>query len=121
MKKNKVFSLTLFALIAFASAKTASSAPPPSALADAPAGTEISLEDFLCNLGQTTSIELPDSPPAPTSTEEICGACSQSFCVGRGVGFPCDYQYGELTWCIPYTLSSCVSGGKRCTCERDYA
>ena len=56
MKKTQVLSLTLFALLTFASVKTASSAPPPSALADAPAGTEVSLDDFLCNLNQTASI-----------------------------------------------------------------
>ena len=122
MKKNQVLSLTLFTLITFASVKTASSAPPPSTLTNAPAGTETSLGDFLCNLGQTTSIELPGSPPAPTSTEETCGPCSQALCVGRSIGFFCGYSTnGEATWCIPPTFSSCVGGGKRCTCENQYS
>lgn len=125
MKKIQVFSLTLFALLTFASVKTASSAPPPSALADAPAGTEVSLDDFLCNLNQTASIELPGSTPAPNPAGEVCGTCGQDICDNRNVGTWCGYvrdQYGfyHNGYCIPPWGGTCVDDRPNCQCATEY-
>ena len=125
MKKNQVLSLTLFALLTFASAKIASSAPPTSGQADAPAGTEIFLPDFLCNLSQTASIELPGSTPAPHPATEFCGTCGQDVCDNRQVGTYCGYvpdQYGfyHFAYCIPPWEGTCVDGRPNCQCASEY-
>ena len=118
MKKNQVLSLTLFALMTLASVKTASSAPPHSAQADAPAGTEISLGDFLCNLSQTKATALPGSIPVPTPASKtgVCGYCSQGICRGRTVGITCVYQGipGPGTCSPTYTCPA--DGSPQCQC-----
>ena len=115
MKNNQVIPMFLFILLTFASAMAASS---PEAVA--PAGTAIPLGDFLCNLSQTTSAELPGSTPAPTLAQGTCGTCGDPFCYGKEVGRWCGYKNGQPTWCIPRDLSTCVDGSKRCFCETKY-
>lgn len=125
MKKNQVLALILFALLTVASVKTASSASPPSAQADAPAGTETSLGDFLCNLSQTASIELPGSPPAPSPTSEYCGTCGQDICDNKAVGTYCGFgrdTYGNFiyNYCLDPFVNTCADGRANCRCQSEY-
>lgn len=126
MKKNRVLPVILFALLAVASVKTASAAPPPSAPTDAPAVAEASLDNFLCDLSQTTRLELPDTAPAPTPTTitRVCGgsACSVPTCADRNVGVPCNAAEDGPGWgyCIAPFAELCSDGKKICRCLKNY-
>lgn len=125
MKKNQVRPLILLALLTVASVKTASSAPPPSALTDASAGAEILLADFLCNLSQAASIELPGSTPAPSPTSEYCGTCGEDICDNKAVGTYCGFgrdSYGNFIYkyCLNPFVNTCADGRARCYCQSEY-
>ena len=115
MKNNQVISMFLFILLTFVSAMAASS---PDAVA--PAGTAITLGDFLCKLNQTTSAELPGSTPAPTLAQQTCGTCGDPFCSGKEVGRWCRYIDGEPTWCLPRAYTCINEGLPQCFCEKEY-
>lgn len=115
MKNNQVILMFLFILLTFASAMAASS--PEAVALD---GTAIPLEDFLCNLSQTTSAELPGSTPAPTFAQQTCGSCGDPFCSGKEVGRWCRYINGEPTWCIPRSTTCVGDGLPLCFCENQY-
>ena len=125
--KTLAISLILFGLLTVASVTAAPAASPTLAVADAPAEVETS-EEFLCNLSQTTSIELPDSTPAPNPAVEVCGACSGYRCSNKNVGAPCWPAYnttgGEWPvwgWCLDNTVSTCPSDGRQfCQCLTEY-
>lgn len=97
MKKNRAFFLTLFALIALASAKAASA------------------EDFLCNLTLTASPEVPGLTPAPHLAAEVCGTCSQDVCDNKNVGATC-YKASESVfgWCG--YVGTCGASRPICQC-----
>jgi hypothetical protein len=125
MKKSQVLSMTLFALLTLASVKTASSATPRSAQADSPAGTEIGLQDFLCNLSQKASTELPGLTPAPSLTSGGCGTCSQDICDNKAEGTFCGIRedtYGNFiyNYCLAPFANTCADGRARCYCQSEY-
>lgn len=126
MKKNQVLPVILFALLTVASVKTAPAAPPPSDLADAPDGAEISLENFLCDLSRTTGIEFPDTTPVPTPTAVggVCGGggCSPYSCANKNVGAPCNPAEDGIGWgwCLVPWAELCSDGSKICRCLQNY-
>jgi hypothetical protein len=90
-------------------------------VAGAPAAVEISSEEFLCNLRQTSALEIPGSTPAPHPAVEVCGTCGQDLCDNRNVGALC-YNPGQglWGWCIPPWGGTCVDGRPNCQCATDY-
>ena len=125
MRQARVISPILFALLTIVSVQAALAVPPDSAVADAPAVLKtVSSEDFLCNLSQVTTAELPGSPPAPIqATGDTCGRCSVPGCVDKVEGSPCwRATGGGWAWCLAPTVATCGGSDPRpfCDCLFEY-
>lgn len=82
-------------------------------LAVAPTEVRSSSAEPPCATSQAASELIPINP-APRSTVEICGSCSQGVCQNRNVGAYCS-QY-QLGTCEPYYTCGGASGPPRCQC-----
>lgn len=113
MKKGRVLSLVLFALLTVVSATELAAAPP--------ASVEISSAELLCKLSQVSTPDLPGSTPAPKLAVEVCGTCGQDLCDNRNVGALCyNSGGGGWGWCIPPWGGYCADGRPNCQCATDY-
>jgi len=118
MKNGRVLFPVLFALLTVVSVTELAAAPPSLVAAGAPT---ISSEAFLCNLRQTSAVEVPGSTPAPNPAVEVCGTCGQDFCDNRNVGAACYHPgQGLWGWCIPPWGGTCADGRPNCQCVTDY-
>lgn len=120
MKSRVVFAV-LVVLLAVVSVSDLAAAPPAPAVADAPAESEVSSGELLCNASPLVVQDLAGSIPNPVPSTEVCGTCGQDLCDNRNVGAQCyNTLWGGWGWCIPPWGGSCTDGRPNCQCVTEY-